>query len=64
MKLKHYFKPSVGIRALEGSALCPPLSKLHVCVWLNCVQLFTTLWIVVHQVPLSMGFSGQEYWSG
>ena len=35
-----------------------------VCVWLNCVQLFTTLWIVAHQVPLSMGFSGQEYWSG
>ena len=25
---------------------------------------FATPWTVVHQVPLSMGFSGQEYWSG
>ena len=23
-----------------------------------------TLWTVVCQAPLSMGFSGQEYWSG
>ena len=22
------------------------------------------LWIVAHQVPLSMGFSWEEYWSG
>jgi len=22
------------------------------------------LWTVAHQAPLSMGFSGQEYWSG
>ena len=28
------------------------------------VQLFATPWTVVHQAPLSMGFSGQEYWSG
>ena len=28
------------------------------------VQLFTTLWTVAHQAPLSMGFSRQEYWSG
>ena len=25
---------------------------------------FATPWTVVHQVPLSMGYSGQEYWSG
>ena len=25
---------------------------------------FATLWTVVHQVPLSMGFSRQEHWSG
>ena len=25
---------------------------------------FVTSWIVAHQVPLSMGFSKQEYWSG
>ena len=23
-----------------------------------------TLWTVVHQVPLAMGFTRQEYWSG
>ena len=28
------------------------------------VQLFVTLWTIAHQVPLSMGFSRQEYWSG
>ena len=39
---------------------------VHVCV-LSClsrVQPFVTLWTVAHQVPLSLGFSGQEYWSG
>jgi len=30
----------------------------------NCVQLFATPWTVALQVPLSMGFSRQEYWSG
>jgi len=30
----------------------------------SCVQLFATLWTIVHQTPLSMGFSRQEYWSG
>ena len=28
------------------------------------VQLFASLWTVASQVPLSMGFSRQEYWSG
>ena len=28
------------------------------------VSLFLTLWTVIHQAPLSMGFSRQEYWSG
>ena len=28
------------------------------------VQLFSTLWTVNHQAPLSLGFSRQEYWSG
>ena len=27
-------------------------------------QLCPTLWTIVHQAPLSMGFSRQEYWSG
>ena len=28
------------------------------------VQLFTTPWIAAYQAPSSVGFSGQEYWSG
>ena len=28
------------------------------------VQLFVTPWTVARQVPLSVGFSRQEYWSG
>ena len=31
---------------------------------LSCVQLFETLRIVACQVPLSVGFFRQEYWSG
>ena len=31
---------------------------------LSCVRLFATAWTEAHQVPLSMGFSRQEYWSG
>ena len=27
------------------------------------VRLFAILWTTAHQVPLSMGFSRQEYWS-
>ena len=37
-------------------------------VWLlsrfSCVRHFVTLWAIAHQAPLSMGFSGQEHWSG
>ena len=31
---------------------------------LSCVRLFATPWTVAYQVPLSMGFSRQECWSG
>ena len=31
---------------------------------LSRVRLFVTLWTVVCQAPLSVGFSRQEYWSG
>ena len=30
----------------------------------SCVQFFVTLGIIACQVPLSMGFSRQEYYSG
>ena len=44
---------------------CYPLLPT-VCVLsrFSRVQLLATLWTVAHQVPLSMGFSRQEYWSG
>ena len=36
-----------------------------VCVHvLSCARLFVTPWTVTCQVPLSMGFSRQEHWSG
>ena len=31
---------------------------------LSCVRLFTTPWTIAYQVPPSMGFSRQGYWSG
>ena len=31
---------------------------------LSCVQPLVTLWTIAKQVPLSMGFYQQEYWSG
>ena len=43
------------------------VSRVHVCVCVCvcvCVRLFVTPWDVVHQAPLSMEFSRQEYWSG
>ena len=34
---------------------------VFVCV---CLYIFIYIWLVARQSPLSMGFSGQEYWSG
>ena len=31
---------------------------------LSHVRLFATPWTIAYQAPPSMGFSGQEYWSG
>ena len=31
---------------------------------LSCAQLLATPWTAAHQVPPSMGFSRQKYWSG
>ena len=40
-------------------------SPVHACLVASVhVRLFVTLWTLTHQVPLSMGFSRQEYWSG
>ena len=45
-----------SVRYLVGLMLCAQL--------LSCVSLFVTSWTIACQVPLSMGFSRQEYWSG
>ena len=41
---------------------------LHCCAcmlsYFSCVQLCVTQWTIACQVPLSMGFSRQEHWSG
>ena len=37
--------------------------KVNVLVAQSCQNLFDPM-CVAHQVPLSMGFSRQEYWSG
>ena len=34
------------------------------CLVASLMSDYATLWTVVHQAPLSMGFSRQEYWSG
>ena len=40
---------------------------IHVIVSVSCSVMpnfFVILWTAAHQVPLSMGFSRQGYWSG
>ena len=43
---------------------CGFFFKAHMLSCFSHFRLFATLWIVTHQVPLSMGFSRQEYWIG
>ena len=42
----------------------PLFSQLYHADVLNRGQLFATPWTVAHQVPLSVEFSRQAYWSG
>ena len=53
-------------RTLEWVAISfSNAGKLEVKVKsLTRVQLFATPWTAAYQAPPSMGFSGQEYWSG
>ena len=37
---------------------------VHTLSRFSRVQLFVTLWTLAQPAPLSMGFCGQEYWSG
>ena len=53
------------LMATHPSSGCNQSMKVKVKVKsLSRVWLFATLWIVAHQIPPSMGFSRQEYWSG
>ena len=50
---------------LKRPHICSNHSEISCCAeLLSHVQLFATPWTVALQVPLSMGFSRQEYWSG
>ena len=49
--------------ACFGELACLAL-KLCWCSHSVVSDSFATPWTVVHQPPLSMGFSRQEYWSG
>ena len=46
------------------STLQNNIQQLCCAVVLSRVQLFAIPWTIVHQAPLSMEFSRQEYWSG
>ena len=52
-----------SVRRLEGEQGLPKVGKRREEP-LSRVRLFATPWTVADQVPLSMGFSRQEYWSG
>ena len=57
-----------GLLHLQADSLPPELpgKPSGVCLWgcFSCVWLFVTLWTIVHEAPLFMGFSRQEHWSG
>ena len=50
--------------------ILPCLNSACVCVCVcvqshfSCILLFSILWTVARQAPLSMGFFRQEHWSG
>ena len=54
-----YAKGPYAGRSISGYSAYVPM---HACM-LSSVLLFVTLWTVVRQAPLSMGFSRPEYWS-
>ena len=56
-------KVSQGSVDLQWDALMCPSESLGVLSCFSRVWLCATLWTVAHQVPLSMWFSRQEYWS-
>ena len=66
MKSSYTFVNSAELTNASSSWPHSSPGNNHMCV-LSCfsrVWLFATPWTVVHQIPLSMEFSRQEYWSG
>ena len=64
---KQHEKKSADSRARPPGLqpwLCLFLAECMRAKLLSHVQLCATPWTVARQVPLSMGFSRQEYWSG
>ena len=75
--LNNTYNPKSTYTSLEYCSYVDtkPLLVYHTQIWfmtmgqfLECVLshvwLFTTLWTITHQAPLSVGFPRQEYWSG
>ena len=52
------------VRTLEWVAISFSNAWKWKVKWLSRVRLFATPWTAAYRVPLSMGFSRQEYWSG
>ena len=52
-----------GCPLSDGSENLCPVDQ-YVPSHFSHIQLFVTLWTLARQAPLSMGFFGQEYWSG
>ena len=75
IKTQTLFKKKFGAQFLWGSHRSAGAKKILLS-WtmddfamraaksLSHALLFKTLWVVVSQAPLSMGFSRQEHWSG
>ena len=60
-----YSRSTVWILTLPPGKRNQLLSSVRVCAQLlSRVWLLVTPWTVARQAPLSMGFSGQEYWNG
>ena len=64
--MKLYIFPSVLLVFFSYTVIFI-LCYVELYAMLSCfshIWVFATLWIVVHQASLSMGFSRQDYWSG
>ena len=55
---------ATGKKMISGRRKCLGRKVKVKVKLLSRVRLFATPWTVAHQVPRSMGFSRQEYWSG